>query len=366
MPPSQGVSNDHQPDTRLRALKTSTRRDVGRQLLAGSTVLGACLRAEPGMALPSRQTPVRVDHHVHVNSPAILAFLPQFCASIARFGKCDAAFTAPLTVSDLLRQMDDAGVERALVLSTAYLAESPMMAAPAGDHARLVRSANDFTVGLAKRFPRRIGAFVSVHPLSETALPEISRWRGNGHVCGLKLHLTSSMVDLRSRDNLQRLAAVVGAASENGFPVVVHLRTVDPRYGAEDVRNFVETVVPAANGSPIQVAHAGGWGGLDANTIAALSAFADAFENNPALSKTIWFDLADVWRADTPASDKTALVALIRRIGLDRFVPASDWPFPGNLNHYYSVIYPELPLSAEEWTTIRRNAPAYARARTRG
>ena len=287
--------------------------------------------------------------------------MPLFCESIARFGKCDSAIIAPLTVSDLLRQMNGAGVERALVLSTAYLAESPMMTAPAADHLQRVRAANDFTVGLAKRFPRRFGAFISVNPLSETALPEINRWRGNAHVAGLKLHLTSSLVDLHSQEHLQRLAAVIRAASENRFAVVIHLGTADPRNPAKNVRNFVEQVIPSAGGSPIQIAHAGGWGGLDAKTIEALTAFADAFEGNPLLSRTIWFDLADVWREDSLASDKSALVALIRRIGPDRFVPGSDWPFVSDLNRYYSVIYPELPLSSEEWTVIRRNAPSYSR-----
>jgi len=341
----------------------TSRRDCARGLLAGSALVGASLEAWPGRAALLPQVPVRVDHHVHVNAPAILAFLPQFCASMARFGKCDPAFTAPLTAGDLLRQMDDAGVGRALVLSTAYLAESPIVDPPAVDHARLVVSANDFTVGLAKRFPRRIGAFVSVHPLSDNALPEIARWRGDEHVAGLKLHLTSSMVDLRSASHLARLAEVVGAASQSRFAVTIHLRTADPGYGARDVRNFIEKVVPAANGSAIQIAHAGGWGGLDANTIAALTAFADAFDGKPLLSKTIWFDLADVWRENTPESDKRTLVALIQRIGPRRFVPGSDWPFVGGLKHYYSTIYPELPLGAAEWAAIRRNVPPYARPR---
>jgi predicted TIM-barrel fold metal-dependent hydrolase len=334
-----------------------TRRNVGGGLLAGSALLGiAGFGARAQSVLP----PVRVDHHVHVNSPAIQAFLPQFCAAIARFGKCDPAFTAPLTVSDLLRQLDSAGVERALVLSTAYLAESPMMAQPAPDPVRLLRSANDFTVELAKRNPRRIGAFISVHPLSDYALPEIKRWRGNAHVSGLKVHLTSSLIDLRSQEHLRRLAAVCSAAAESRLATVVHLRTADPRYGAEDVRNFIEKVVPAANGSPIQIAHAGGWSGLDANTLAALGAFADAFERDPALARTIWFDLANVWREDTTASDKQALAALIRRIGVSRFVPGSDWPYCGDLKPYYSKVYPELPLASEEWRMLRANAPAYA------
>jgi predicted TIM-barrel fold metal-dependent hydrolase len=346
----------------MKTSATSTRRDVGRQLLAGSALVGA-FRPLTGRTAAVPQVPVRTDHHVHVNSPAILAFLPQYCASIARFGKCDPAFAAPATVADLLRQMDDAAIERALVLSTAYLAESPMLAEPPADAAGLVRSANNFTAGLAQRFPRRIGAFISVHPLSEKAIPEIQRWRGNKHVAGLKLHLTSSMVDLRSPDHLRRLASVFGAASGCGLAVTIHLRTVNPRYGAEDVRNFIDKVVPAAGGSSIQIAHAGGWSGLDANTFAALTAFADALANNPSLSKTIWFDLADVWRDNTTSSDKQALIALIRRIGPHRFVPGSDWPFVGNLKRYYSTTYPELTLSTDEWAIIRSNTAPYAKPR---
>jgi predicted TIM-barrel fold metal-dependent hydrolase len=339
-----------------------TRRDVGRQLIAGAAFLGVT-PPSPGAAAARSQAPVRIDHHVHVNSPAILAFLPQYCAGVARFGKCDPVFTTPVTAADLFRQMDDAGIARALVMSTAYLAESPMLVAPIADPAGLVRSANDFTVGLAKQYPRRIGAFISVHPLSDNALAEIAHWRGDRHVSGLKLHLTSSMVDLRSVDHLRRLASVFAAASAGGLATTIHLRTVDPGYGAKDVRNFLDKVAPAANGAPIQIAHAGGWGGLDANTFAALTAFADAFANTPSLSKTIWFDLADVWREGTTPSDRQALVALIRRIGPRRFVPGSDWPFVGGLKRYYSITYPQLPLSQQEWAIIRGNTPAYAKLR---
>ena len=75
--------------------------------------------------------PVRVDHHVHLNSPAIQAFLPEFCASMRRFGQCDPALTSPHSVQNLLAEMDRAGIQRALVLSDGYLAESPMKPAAA-------------------------------------------------------------------------------------------------------------------------------------------------------------------------------------------------------------------------------------------
>jgi hypothetical protein len=92
--------------------------------------------------------PVRVDHHVHLNSPAIQAFLPDFCASVRRFGPCDPALTTPHSVQDLLAEMDRAGIQRAVVLSNGYLAESPMMDSQRPDAADLMRAANDWTVEL--------------------------------------------------------------------------------------------------------------------------------------------------------------------------------------------------------------------------
>lgn len=38
---------------------------------------------------------VRVDHHTHLDSPAIQSFIPEFCESIKRYGKCDDALTTP-------------------------------------------------------------------------------------------------------------------------------------------------------------------------------------------------------------------------------------------------------------------------------
>src|SRR5580658_11147909 len=86
------------------------------------------------------RSPVRVDHHVHLNSPAIQAFLPEFCASMRRFGGCDPALTSPHSVQELLAEMDRAGIQRALVLSDAYLAESPFMESQRPDAADLMRS----------------------------------------------------------------------------------------------------------------------------------------------------------------------------------------------------------------------------------
>lgn len=313
-----------------------------------------------GKAEPVTFAP-RVDHHVHVHSPAILAFLPSFCDSVARYGKCDPAFVVPMTARDLIAEMDRAGVRRSLVMSTAYLAESPLMSPLPADHTALVRDANDFTVELAVQFPSRLGAFISVNPLSEDALAEIARFKGHPAVRGLKLHLTNSMLDLRKAGQLNRLAQSVSAAADNGWAIMIHMRTMRPDYGAEDVRLFAESVLPAAKGAPIQIAHAGGWGGVDANTLAVLVAFSEIMEANPEGTRNIVFDLADVWRPDNKPEDLEALAALMRRIGITRFVAASDWPFRGDLTRYYTETYPLLPLTEAEWRALRDNVPSYAK-----
>jgi len=306
--------------------------------------------------------PVRVDHHVHLNSPAIQAFLPDFCASARRYGPCDPALTTPHSVQDLLAEMDRAGIQRALVLSNGYLAESPMMESQRPDAADLMRAANDWTVDLARRYPKRLFAFIAVDPLRPTALPEIARWRGNPAVAGIKLHLTSSGVDLRSDSDVSALAAVFRAAALARFAIVIHLRTQRMDYGAPDIRHFVEDVLPAAGDTPVQIAHAGGWGGIDPPTLSALGAFADAVETNPRRFRHVWFDLSGVWTDKSSAADKDGLVALVRRIGLKHFLPASDWPYNrGNLADYYNRVYPELPLTEREWAIIRSNVAPYAR-----
>jgi predicted TIM-barrel fold metal-dependent hydrolase len=95
---------------------------------------------------------------------------------VGRISACPEVFTRPLTVDDLLADMDAAGVQRALLMSTAYLAESPMMVPPRPDAPDLIRAANDFTVELARKHPDRLAAFIGVNPLTPTALPEIARW----------------------------------------------------------------------------------------------------------------------------------------------------------------------------------------------
>lgn len=319
------------------------------------TIAAALLLAVAPSSAAERKPPaVALDHHVHVHSTAILAFLPGYCASPGRTGKCDPEFTSPLTVTDLLQAMDAAGIRRARVMSTAYLAESPMMAPPAPDHAEIVRQANEFTVGLARAHPDRLEAYIGVNPLTSTALREIEHWHGDSHVAGIKLHLANSRFDYHQPRQVEMLAGVVRAAASADLRIMVHMRNRAAGYGAEDARIFLDRILPAAHGATVQIAHAAGWGGIDSATLDALGVFADACERDRGRCANLYFDLAAIKPGAASDQDKAALAGLMRRIGLSHFVPASDWPFARDLGAYY-VELATLPLTRSEWRTIARN-----------
>jgi predicted TIM-barrel fold metal-dependent hydrolase len=320
------------------------------------TIIAAALLCAAPLNAAERKPPaVTVDHHVHVHSPVILAFLPGYCASPGRTGKCDPEFANPLTVTDLLRAMDAAGIKRARLMSTAYLAESPMMVPPAPDHAEIVHKANDFTIGLARDHPNRLEAYIGVNPLTPTALLEIERWRGDRNVAGIKLHLANSRFDYHRPDQVEMLASVFRAAAAARLRIMIHMRNRAAGYGADEARIFLDEVLPAARSTTVQVAHAAGWGGVDAATLDALGVFAHACERDRARCANLYFDLAAMKPGAASEDDKSALVGLMRRIGFRHFLPASDWPFARDLDAYYAELA-ALPLARSEWREIARNA----------
>lgn len=320
-----------------------------KRIVAASAV-SAALLAAPVAARP--RTPVHTDHHVHVHSPAILEILPTYCSSPARIGPCDPAFIKPLTVDDLLAEMDEAGVQTAGMMSTAYLAESPMMVPPLPDASARVHNANAFTVAAAAAHPGRLIAFVSVNPLTPDALAEIEAWKDEPFAKGLKLHLTNSGVDLRNPEHRRRLAAVFDAASDARLTIMIHMRTRAEDYGARDVRLFVDEVLPHACDISVVIAHSGGWGGLDDSTWDAMEGFRQILAQQPAQLPNLFFDLAQVFDAETSPEDRARLVDVMRAIGVERFVAGSDWPFSGDLDNYLNRVMTALPLSEDEATAL--------------
>src|SRR4051794_5239706 len=102
-------------------------------------------------AAPIPTAPV-VDHHQHPFSPAPAALIGG--AGIAAAG--------------LIGQLDAAGIERATVLSTAYLFGSPNRTVER--EVERVRETNDWTSRQVARFPDRLRGFCGLNPLRDYAL----------------------------------------------------------------------------------------------------------------------------------------------------------------------------------------------------
>lgn len=178
---------------------------IPRLVLAGA--IGLAFAASGHACSPP---PGRTDHHVHVHSPEIRAYLPDYCASPGRIGACDPAFTRPLTTDDLLKDMNRAGTRRAVLISTGYLAQSPMMVPSRPDPARLVHAVNAFTVNEARVHPDRLAAFIGVNPLTP------GRPDGHGH--------QSEPPPCRDRKSTRSSALSVIRSTSERPPLGVNLR----------------------------------------------------------------------------------------------------------------------------------------------
>jgi predicted TIM-barrel fold metal-dependent hydrolase len=315
-----------------------------------------------------------VDHHMHIFSPEAARVLKISCARLGPV-KCPPEISKnPSTGQEAVQALDHAGIQTGVLLSTGYFFGSPTVADLKLDVPAETRAENTFVVDQAKGQCGRLIAFISVNPLAANALDEIAYWGRKGGATGLKLHLGNSHFDFRSPQQVRKLAAIFRLAARLEFAIVVHLETSVADFGARDIRTFLTEVAPFARRVPIQVAHAGGGGGADAHTLSSLGEFADAFERDPQDGKNIFFDLAMVpdemsntTKIAASADNIAKLKALMERIGLKRFVLASDWTYPLNLEKYYADEKAALNFSEHDWRLLASNvAPYMPTPRARG
>lgn len=258
-------------------------------------------------------------------------------------------------VSVIIKSLDQAKIQKALVLSAGYFFGVPELDGTPFDNLTQVRRENEATAKAVALFPDRLIGYFSVNPLKDYALDEIRFWGQEGSLVGLKLHLANSDLDLQNKNHVTRLAEVFQLAREMDFPIVIHLRTRNPEYGSEDVNSFIRDVLLPAKGVKVQIAHFAGWGRYDEPTDAAVMTFIEAFsEYGPTLKDRVWFDLAAVI---VPGVDQTAwvdtIVNRIHQVGIDRVVFGTDGEDRGSAQEQWQLFQKVLPLSEEEWLTIR-------------
>lgn len=272
------------------------------------------------------------DHHMHVWSEEGRDMLLRLLEVL----QDDPPQQVPAFGADqVVEQLDAAGIERGVLLSTAYFFGSPDVEVES--ERRKVLRENDWVAGQAARHPDRLVAFFGVNPLADYARDEAERCAATPECVGMKLHLANSDLDFHDADDVDRLRAVFATAGDLDLAVVVHLQTRDEDFGGDEVDTFVDEVLPAAPDVPVQVAHMGGSSDFDAPARRAVRAFARAFDEHPERTRNVFFDMGLVPRLPTRAQGDSArrkqyeemnrrFVEAVRELGPDRVVFGTDFP----------------------------------------
>lgn len=279
-----------------------------------------------------------VDHHMHLLRSAT-APPPGFS-----------------NAGEVIRQMDEVGTRRGVLLSIAYQFGNPFRPAVANEYER-VRGENDWTAEQAALFPDRLIAFCGVNPLKDYALQEIERCAQEPRLRqGLKLHFGNSDVELDKPGHVAQIQRVFAAANRHRMAIVVHVRpNIDHGrpWGDRQARIFLESVLPEAKDTVVQIAHLASAGRYDdAGVDQALGVFADAIAAGDPRTKRLYFDVSVTnWE-----SKKGTLQRQLRAIGMDRLLYASDAPLVAAWNSFRT-----LPLSEAELKQIQVNVAPYLR-----
>lgn len=262
----------------------------------------------------------------------------------------------PSTAEQLIAQLDEAGIQRAAVLSAAYWFGSPFMRKVEGDEYTNVRAENDWTIQEVARFPTRLVAFCSFNPLKDYALEELDRCAKLPHVKGFKLHFGNSEVDVQNPEHLEKVRRVFTTANERRLAIVAHLWTGES-YGRKEAEIFLSQILPTAPDIPIQIAHfAGGGPGY---TDEALEVFAKALSAGDPRTKNLCFDIATV--ADGQSDEVLQTFAeRIRQVGLSRVLYGTD-AGPPPARQSWRNFRATVPLTEEELRTIAGNVAPYLR-----
>jgi predicted TIM-barrel fold metal-dependent hydrolase len=321
-----------------------------------------------GAARPAAVAPV-VDHHIHLGSPALQQYVEEIDkADPSVFEHLSRDVFSKPTPADALRILDEAGVKRAVLLSSAYLFMPGAKVPDPAAAARKMRDENRFTVDTALASHGRLLAFVAINPFAANADDEFAYWKGKRGVRGIKLHLGAAGFDSTSPEQVAILARFFAKAREAHLPLVIHLRGGGP-FTKADVRTFIDKILSQAGDLPVQIAHGGGYAGADPATLDALSAFGEAIARKALGTRNLVFDISGVVLPDETAkalgssdSQVRKFVALMRKIGLDRFVVGSDWPALGRIAPYYALMRKKLPVTHAEWARLCRNEAPYLRS----
>ncbi|MDQ3714056.1 MAG: amidohydrolase family protein [Acidobacteriota bacterium] len=299
----------------------------------------------------SEQIAPLADHHQHLFSPAYAKFQsPNF---------------KTITAQDVIELLDKAGIQRAVLLSTAYRWGRPVAEPP--DEYAGVKAENDWTAAQAALYPKRLIAFCGFNPLKEYALDELARCAKDKNLRrGIKLHFGNSDVQMENPEHFEKLKKVFRAVNKERMAIVVHMRASISKkrpYGPEQARLFLE-LLSFAPDVPVQIAHmaSSGPGFVDPPAHSVIEVLADAVAKKDPRTRKLWFDVTTNAHPENPAETSELLVKLTRKIGVKRILYGSDGAAGNNLTPRESwEAFRQLKLSEKEIKTIAGNVAPYLR-----
>jgi predicted TIM-barrel fold metal-dependent hydrolase len=302
------------------------------------------------------------DHHLHLVSPELAKVMGSLADQDPATAKLlDPEVTRVRGTAEALAVLDAAGLQKGVLLSGGYMYSSPMLAAQQLDAVALLHSENAYNVAAAAASGGRLLAFIGLNPLVPESRAELDYWVKHGGVTGVKLHFGNSGIDFHDAGQVRQVRELFAAVSAARLALVVHPRS-RPQYGADEAKIFVEQILPAAGETPVQLAHGGGWGGLDDGTLDALEVYTGAMARGAPGTQQMVIDLAMLTLGEETALPlRERAVALIRRAGLKRFVMGSDWPAVYTPAAHEAYLLRQLPFTTEEWQTLRGNDAPYVR-----
>lgn len=349
---------------------TDTRAAPARCLLP----LAVALLGIAGSAL-AECTP-KADHHLHIQSALVTGFLGEIRQAKPELfhGIPDDVFRVR-SGEDALRELDRAGIGQGVLLSAGYMfgfSATPL--APA-EMTKRMRAENRFNVDQALASNGRLLAMVGINPFLANAMEELAFWSKEPGAGGVKLHLGNSGLDLGNPEQVRQLADFVGAANRARMPLVIHLRGTAP-FTRENVGTFIAEVLPQAGDLPVQIAHGGSFGGIDGATVEALRLYGEAMAKRVPGTANLVIDLSAVAQFDLSSLEgmpkegidthtarewREIYVGEMRKIGLDRFLLASDWPAMTPPADYFAAERKALPVTDAEWAILCNNLAPYLR-----
>ena len=326
------------------------------------------LSAEEG---EKKFTPPPTDFHTHLRSPVATE---QFQKILKLFGENLAPRDYMVCTADkLIGVLDAAGIEKAAVLSVAYIFSMPDLEIE--EELQKVQAENDWVAGQVALYPKRLIGFCGVNPLKDYAVNEIARCAKNPNFKGIKLHFSNSKVNLTDADHIDRLKKVFFAANSAGFSIVIHMRTRNPDYGFQEAQTFIKEVIPSAPDVTIQIAHMAGWGGYDPPTDKAMEAFVQAVKAET-LDQRVYFDISytiplssnkwvqgensmstedtEKWQAE--AGER--LVRRIHQIGINHFLFGTDW-MQQEPSEYLKILHERMEIKPAELNDLLMNSAPF-------